>query len=187
VFTLDPSLIDTSLDSRAATFENPTGGRGRGGQAHGGRKGAPSRSIDPGETVVLADMDGPGTVRHIWMTIPPAPPEVMRAVWLEAFYDGRTDPSVSVPCLDFFGLPHGRPLPYVSALTTAQEGRGFNAYIPMPFTDHLRVELTNSAVVPITLYYQIDYTHLNLITATTRATSTWRSGARTPRFNGATL
>jgi Protein of unknown function (DUF2961) len=106
----------------------------------------------------LADLDGPGTVRHIWMTFPPAPPEVMRGVWLEAFYDGRTEPSVSVPCLDFFGLPHGRPVPYVSALTTAQEGRGFNAYIPMPFTDHLRVELTNSAVVPTVLYYQIDYT-----------------------------
>jgi hypothetical protein len=29
----------------------------------------------------------------------------------------------------------------------------------MPFTDHLRVELTNSAVVPTVLYYQIDYTH----------------------------
>ena len=82
MFTLDPSLIDTSLDSRSATFENPTGGRGRGGRAHGGRKGAPSRAIDPGETVVLADLDGPGTVRHIWMTFPPAPPEVMwRCGW----------------------------------------------------------------------------------------------------------
>jgi hypothetical protein len=158
VFTLDPSLIDTSLDSRSATFENLNGGRGRGGQAHEGRKGAPSRSIGPGETVVLADLDGPGTVRHIWMTFPPAPPEVMRAVWLEAFYDGRTQPSVSVPCLDFFGLPHGRPVPYMSALSTAHEGRGFNAYIPMPFADHLRVELTNSADVPMVLYYQIDYT-----------------------------
>ena len=82
-----------------------------------------------------------------------------RIVTLPAqFYDGRTEPSVSVPCLDFFGLPHGRPTPYVSALTTAHEGRGFNAYFPMPFTDHLRVELTNSAVVPTLLYYQIDYT-----------------------------
>jgi hypothetical protein len=158
VFTLDPSLIDTSLDSRSATFENPDGGRGQGGQARGGRKGAPNQRIGPGETVVLADLDGPGTVRHIWMTFPPASPEVMRAVWLEAFYDGKTLPSVSVPCLDFFGLPHGRPVPYVSALTSAHEGRGFNAYVPMPFADHLRVELTNSAVVPIVLYYQIDYT-----------------------------
>jgi hypothetical protein len=92
------------------------------------------------------------------MTFAPAPPEVMRGVWMEAFYDGATDPSVSVPCFDFFGLPHGRPVPYLSALMTAQEGRGFNAFVPMPFTRHLRVELTNSAAVPIVLYYQIDYT-----------------------------
>jgi hypothetical protein len=108
--------------------------------------------------VVLADLDGPGTIRHIWMTFPPAPPEVMRAVWMEVFYDDSREPSISVPCLDLFGLPHGRPVPYVSVLTSAQEGRGFNAYLPMPFAGHVRVELTNSASNPLTLYYQIDYT-----------------------------
>jgi hypothetical protein len=158
MLVLDPNVIDLSLDSRAATFENPTGARSQGGQAYGGRKGAPNRRIEPGQVVVLADVDGPGTVRHFWMTFAPAPPEVMRGVWMEGFYDGATDPSVSVPCLDFFGLPHGRPVPYVSALVTAQEGRGFNAFVPMPFAGHLRVELTNSATVPINLYYQIGYT-----------------------------
>ena len=58
-----------------------------------------------GESVVLADIDGPGTIRHIWMTIPPAPPEVMRSLWIEVFYDGLEEPSVSVPFVDFFGLP----------------------------------------------------------------------------------
>jgi D-arabinan exo alpha-(1,3)/(1,5)-arabinofuranosidase (non-reducing end) len=155
---LDPSLIDVRLDSRAVTFENPTGARGAGGTAHGGRKGAPSRRLDPGERVVLGDLHGPGTVRHIWMTFPPGPPEVMRAVWMEVFYDGSTTPSISVPCLDFFALPHGRPAAYSSALTAANEGRGFNAYFPMPFRDAMRVELTNSAARGVDLYYQIDYT-----------------------------
>lgn len=158
MLAFDPTLIDPSLESRAVTFENPTGGRGVGGLAHGGRKGSPNRSIKPGETVVLADLDGPGTVRHMWMTFPPAPPEAMRAVWMEVFYDGLSEPSISVPCLDFFGMPHGRPVPYASALTTAQEGRGFNAFVPMPFGRHLRIELTNSASIPVSLYYQIDYT-----------------------------
>ncbi len=36
----------------------------------------------------------------------------MRSVVLEVFYDGLEEPSVSLPCLDFFGLPHGRPAPY---------------------------------------------------------------------------
>lgn len=154
----DPSIIDTELDSRALTFENPTGTRGAGATARGGRKGAPSRRVVPDERVVLADLEGPGTVRHLWMTFPPAPPERMRAVWMEVFYDGAVEPSISVPCLDFFGLAHGRPVSYESALTTAVEGRGFNAYFPMPFREHLRVELVNGAPRPIQLYYQLDIT-----------------------------
>ena len=154
----DPSRVDVRLDSRAVTFENPDGARGAGGRACGGRKGAPSRRIISGETVTLADLRGPGTLRHLWMTFQPAPPEAMRGVWLEVFYDGAKQPSVSVPCLDFFGLPHGRPVPYASVLTAVQEGRGFKAYFPMPFRDQIRVQLTNSAVCPVDLYYQIDYT-----------------------------
>src|ERR1043165_1702076 len=104
----DPSRIDLSLDSRAATFENPTGARGAGGTAHGGRKGAPNRTLQPGERVVLADLAGPGVIRHIWVTIPAMRPERMRSQVLEVRYDGRDAPSISAPLLDFFGLPHGR-------------------------------------------------------------------------------
>jgi hypothetical protein len=136
---MNPAHIDASMQSRAATFENPSGAKGAGGAAHGGRKGAPNRYLKSGERLVLADIDGPGTVRHIWMTFPPAPPEVMRSLYIEAFYDGADEPSVSVPCLDFFGLPMGRPVAYSSALTTAQEGRGFNSYVPMPFARNLRL------------------------------------------------
>jgi hypothetical protein len=154
----DPSRIDLSLDSRAITFENPTGARGAGGSSHGGRKGSPSRRIAPGERVVLADLRGPGVLRHVWMTFQPAPPQEMRALQLDVFYDGATQPSVSVPCLDFFGLPHGRPVSYQSALSTAQEGRGFNSSVPMPFRDAVRVEVVNGGDRPTLLYYQIDYT-----------------------------
>jgi hypothetical protein len=154
----DAARIDLSLDSRSISFENPTGARGKGGSVAKGRKGSPSRLIKPGEKVTLADIEGPGRIRHIWMTFPPAAPEQMRGVWMEVFYDGRAEPSISVPCLDFFGLPLGRVAPYYSALTSAQEGRGFNAYFPMPFAKHVRIELTHSGTAPISLYYQIDYT-----------------------------
>lgn len=154
----DPSLIDLRFDCRAVTFENPTGERGAGGRSHAGRKGAPSKRLAPGERVVLADLSGPGTLRHIWMTFPPAPPEVVRALWLEVYYDGAAEPSVSVPCLDFFALPHGRPVAFDSALVSVHEGRGFNGYFPMPFRRHVRVELTNGSARPMLLYYQIDYT-----------------------------
>ncbi len=155
---VDVSRIDTRLDSRAITFENPTGARGAGGASFGGRKGEPQRLLQPGETVQLADIEGPGTIRHIWMTFPPAPPEVMRALWFEAWYDGAGEPSISVPCLDFFGLPMGRAVAYSSALASAQEGRGFNAYYPMPFAKRFRMAITNGSDRPLSFYYQLDYT-----------------------------
>lgn len=155
---IDPARIDPALVSRSATFENPTGAKGAGGSAAGGRKGSPSRELEAGERVVLLDAEGPGTIRHIWMTFEPAAPEIMRAQWIEVFYDGASEPSVSVPCLDFFGLPHGRPVPYASALASAQEGRGFNFYAPMPFAQSIRIEYVNGADVPRHLYYQVDYT-----------------------------
>lgn len=154
----DPSTIDPRLDSRAVTFENLSGGRGSGGTAGGGRKGAPNRVIAPGETVVLADLRGPGTLRHLWFTVPPALPERLRALTLEVFYDGASEPSVSVPILDFVGLPHGRRAPIYSALLSVNEGRGYNTYFPMPFEHSVRVEFANRGTVPTTLYYQIDYT-----------------------------
>jgi len=153
-----PALIQTSLDSRAISFENPTGQRGAGGSVAKGRKGAPSRLIMPGEKLVLADITGPGRVRHLWMTFPPGTPQQMRAVWIEVYYDDRTEPSISVPCVDFFGLAHGRPTPYFSALTSVAEGRGFNAYFPMPFARRFKLVLTHSGTQPISFYYQVDYT-----------------------------
>ena len=156
--TANPAIIDPSIDSRAVTFENPTGGRGQGGQSHGGRKGAPSRPIRAGERVVLADLEGPGVIRHFWLTMLPAPPERLRAVTLEVFYDGADEPSISVPVVDFFGLPHGRQVSMQSVMMSVLEGRGYNSYLPMPFREGVRVEVTNHGARGTILYYQIDYT-----------------------------
>ena len=154
----DLTRVSPVLDSRAVTFENPTGERGAGGTAAAGRTGAPNRLLAAGERVTLADLRGPGTIRHIWMTFPPAPPEVMRAMYVEVFYDDLDEPSVSVPCVDFFGIPHGRPVALSSALTAVQEGRGFNSFIPMAFGDRIRVEFVNGSSQKTYLYYQLDYT-----------------------------
>ena len=155
---LDAARIDLSLDCRAVSFENPSGARGAGGSACSGRKGAPLRRVLPGERVVLADLAGPGTLRHVWMALLPGPPEALRALAIEVFYDDADEPSISVPCLDFFASPHGRLVAFDSALVSVHEGRGVNAYYPMPFRRRVRVEFVNASAREIPLYYQIDYT-----------------------------
>jgi hypothetical protein len=154
----DPSRIDLTQAIRTVSFENPTGAKGAAATAHAGRKGAPFRMLAPGERVVLADLSGPGCGRHFWMTFPPMPPHEMRAVLLEVFTDGASEPQVSAPCLDFFGCPLGRPVAFASRWNAAQEGRGFNSWLPMPFRSGLRVELVNASSRRFPLYYQLSYT-----------------------------
>jgi hypothetical protein len=170
----DLTRVSPVLDCRACTFENPTGARGAGGSAAGGRKGAPFKELAAGEEVTLADIDGPGVVRHIWMTFPPAPPEVMRAMVLEVFYDGAAEPSISVPALDFFGVAMGRPRAMSSALTAIQEGRGFNSFVPIPFGRHLKITFRNASTRSIHLYYQVDFTLEELAPDTGRLHAAFR-------------
>ena len=159
---LDPADLWAGHESRAVTFENPTGERGAGGTARGGRKGAPNRILTPGERVVLADLSGPGRVSHLWLTVAALrslqspPPDFLRAQVLEVFYDDSSEPSVSVPAPDFFGVVHGVPASYASALTAANEGLGLECRIPMPFGKRIRIEYVNASQEVALLYYQAD-------------------------------
>ena len=155
-----PLVPHEGLTSRSASQENPTGAKGRGGQAGQTRKGAPC--ITPfraGEIVTLADIDGPGCIRHVWLTTPPGNPGHDRNLIVRCYWDGQAQPSVECPLGDFFGMAHGRRRPFASALTSMPEGRGLSCYYAMPFRQHARITLENDAGedVPL-LFYQVDYT-----------------------------
>ena len=158
----DPADLLLGHETRAFTFENPTGARGAGGTARDGRKGAPNRILRPGERVVLADATGPGRVAHLWMTmtalrsIGGSSPSFLRAQVLEVFYDDLDAPSVSVPALDLFGVVHGVPASYASTMTAANEGMGLESRIPMPFDGRMRIEYVNGSDELALLYYQAD-------------------------------
>ena len=76
----EPYLLDTGLISRSISFENPTGAPGEGGKAASklgvGRKGAPAMTLKSGQDVQLCDIEGPGTIRHIWVTTKNIPTNV---------------------------------------------------------------------------------------------------------------
>ena len=150
--------ILTNADSRAITMENPTGGRGIGGQAAGGRKGSPARrNLGPGEEHVLVDIEGTGVIKHIWLTTR-VNPKHMRTMVIRMWWDNEEHPSVEVPLLDFFGQAHGLQRPMDSALTSVAEGRGFNCYFLMPFETGARISITNEGDDNVgALFYQVDY------------------------------
>jgi len=158
----EPYRLDTGLETRSISFENPTGAPGQGGQAASKlgptRKGAPNRAFKAGETVQLADIEGPGTIRHIWMTISDRKPETFRSFVMRAYWDGQEHPSIECPLGDFFGFAHGKVESYQSAAHSLGQNAGMNIWLPMPFKKRAYVTLTNETGGDVTIYYQIDYT-----------------------------
>ncbi len=143
----EPYQLDTGLVSRSISFENPTGAPGEGGKAAShlgvGRKGAASRNIQPGETVQLCDIEGPGTIRHIWVTIA-HDGDQLRSTVLTAWWDGQEHPSIQCPVGDFFGAAHGKIKPYCSAVHSFGNRAGMNIWLPMPFQKRARFAFTTN-------------------------------------------
>lgn len=153
--------VSSPLLSRSITFENPEGKPGKGGMAASplgvGRKGAPARLLAPGETVELADVSGSGTIRHMWATTFPVP-AFLRGAVLRFYWEGQVHPSIEAPLGDFFGFAHGKTDPFQSAVHSVSEKAGMNIWLPMPFTDRVRITITNELPQSMPFFYQLDYT-----------------------------
>lgn len=149
-----------NTESRAANAENPTGGRSSGGLIGGGHKASPClQYIAPGSTHTLMSAEGPGVVRHIWMTFPPEYPVLLRSLILRIYWDGQDGPSVEVPVGDFFGIAHAAFRPMISELTSFLNGKGMNSWIPMPFRKSARITVENRSGITVPmLFYQVDFT-----------------------------
>jgi hypothetical protein len=113
----------------------------------------------PGETVVLADLTGPGMVTHIWLTVAANEYAWPRLLRLRVYYDGSSTPSVDAPIGDFFGVGHGLERPLSSLLVRdSSSGRSRNSYWPMPFRQRCRITVTNEGGRRVSnLYFQVDW------------------------------
>ena len=114
--------------------------------------------IEPGHTAVLAEIEGPAAIHHMWMTAA-AEPFYGRKLILRIYWDGEEAPSVEAPLGDFFGVGHGlnrnlKSLP----ISNSSEGRARNCFWYMPFRWSCRVTLTNEGSRAVNaFYYYIDY------------------------------
>jgi len=124
------------------------------------------RSLQAGETLTLLDADGPGEIRHIWVTMPPWHPgaEIYapQKTVLRAYWDGETQPSVEAPLGNFFGVCFSTAPVFQSALITVNPEAAMNCYFPMPFARHARLTVTYEGAKPVDdFYWNIDWVKRN--------------------------
>ncbi len=158
----------SNAKSRSISAENPTGEAGGGaacevedGIAIGaawdlgkGWKVNPYIALGVGETRVLADIEGPGIINHIWCT----PGDNWRFLILRFYWDGCEQPAVECPLGDFFASGWGEYAPLSSLAVCVNPGRAFNCYWQMPFKKRCRITLENLCGKTTVFYYQVDYT-----------------------------
>jgi len=159
----DAPYIFSGLASRAVTQENPTGAKGMNGKYQGngdGYKNQPAfRDVPAGATNTVCDIEGPGMIRHLWITMYNRSPKAMRNTILRIYWDNSPYPSVEAPVGDFFGVAHGRTAAFMTPYMGMPEGRSFHCYFLMPFSKHCRITVDNDTTsVQPWLFYQVDYT-----------------------------
>ena len=114
----------TASESRAITAENATGARGAGARATEGAgakaardlgvgwKVSPSLVIGAGQRVELAAIEGPGVIRHLWLTMRV---EAWRTLVLRMTWEGdEGHPAVALPVAVWVLTPHDLPLGVVT-------------------------------------------------------------------------
>lgn len=126
--------------------------------------------VDPGETATLAEIEGPGLITHFYCALAHFDPFDLRDAVLRIHWDFEEAPSVEVPLGDFFCLPHCQVRDMASLLVTVNPGisgsHGFNAYFPMPFSEHALITVEHQGNAALggmlgALWYHVDFEQLD--------------------------
>jgi len=152
--------------SRSISAENPDGKKGGGAKAEPKGKGParelgkgwkvrPCISLEPGTKTTLADIDGPGVIQHIWITVHP---KFWSDLVIRVFWDDEQTPSVESPIGELFASGHGIRTKVLSVPVAVNPAGGFNFYWPMPFRKRARIEVGHEGAEQTSgFFYQIDY------------------------------
>lgn len=156
-----------NIKTRSISPENFSGEKGEGGQAVEGTgascardlgkgwKISPSVKIAPGEIFTMAEMDGPGMIKHIWVTTSSTQ---NRTLVFRIYWDDCQEPSVETPLGDFFASADEQQYEQLTSLAVCVNPRkALNCYWNMPFYRHCKMTLENLEDEDVIVYYQVDY------------------------------
>ena len=156
--TLHAQTPNTNLQDSLPSLKNYTSARASSGNRYIFSN-DDSKRIMPGETLVMANLTGPGMVTHIWLTVAQNEFGWPRLARLRVYYDGHKTPSVDAPLGDFFAVGHGAERDVNSMMVRDSSfGRARNSYWPMPYRKSCRITITNEGkrLLPM-FYYHVDY------------------------------
>jgi hypothetical protein len=116
------------------------------------------RQIAPGQILTVLDVDGPGTLTHIWFTLSSREATHLKKLVLRMYWDREAAPSVETPLGDFFGLGLGDYYTWESELLSVAHERALNSFFPMPFQKHARITVSNEGQQMVdAFYFNLDY------------------------------
>lgn len=122
--------------------------------------------IESGKTVTLAEIAGPATITHIWLTFADAAPGWLAKdgsanpseIVLRMYWDGAAEPAVESPLGDFFAAGFGLRREIKSVPVQVETGDGYNCFWHMPFFKSAKITLTNESERKLAgFYYHVDY------------------------------
>ena len=126
------------------------------------------RELPPGETLTIAEIDGPGCIVHFRDNITGREPHHLQYHVLRMYWDGEKTPSVEVPVGDFFGVGFGFTEKYASAVTAIDDRRGRTntnpaasgaartCYWPMPFAKSAKITMSNQGRASSLHWYEVN-------------------------------
>lgn len=126
-------------------------------------KNGDAKTVGPGRTLDIADLEGPGEITHIWCTTGALDPFLGRSTVLRIYWDDEDRPSVESPLGDFFAVGHGAAASVQSLpVAVSSHGRSRNCFWTMPFRKRARITVSNDAEEfgGATFYYYVDWRKL---------------------------
>lgn len=163
---LDSLPLLSTAKTRSISAENPNGAVSGGAketpndiQAAAdlgkGWKVRPCIILPKNSTTTLAEIEGPGIIRHIWITVDA---KAYRDCIIRFYWDGESEPSIESPLGDFFANGHGLRYNVNSLMVAVNPSGGFNCYWPMPFRKSCKVTVENQRFEEVRgFFYQITY------------------------------
>lgn len=140
-----------------------------------------AESLAGGQSLVVAELQGPGTIRQLFAKLNSQDRYARRKVLLQIFWDGNTEPAVEAPIGDFFGEAW-QENPYSSLPLGIGEDLNY-CFWRMPFHQSAKIVVTNQGTNPANLHFKAAYLPGALPAGATLFHARWRRDQSSSEFD----